>query len=175
VKKEWTFLIRVFATNGKTQDAIEAGRFEAEGISPYKITSGGQPRAMDSENYDHFANAMAMGDLVSSIGDKNTLSIKKLPCPLTDLFKRAKKENKRFHLISLYVTPLSAISARLKGEPRLDALFKNSLEWVRLDDVSVSEVWNHQHINNKNLTTFYDYVSFETKEEPKFRFKGKDW
>ncbi len=130
---------------------------------------------MESEDYDHFANAAAIGDLVSSIGDKNTLSVKKLSCPLADLFMTAKNENKRFKLISLYVTPLSAISARLKGAPRLLALYKNSLEWVRLDEVSVSDVWHFQPIDNKNLTTLYDYVSFESKEVPIFRFKGKDW
>ncbi len=34
MKKEWAFLIRVFATDGKTLEAIEAGKYEAEGISP---------------------------------------------------------------------------------------------------------------------------------------------
>jgi hypothetical protein len=174
-KKKWTFLIKVFALDGNMKETIEAGKFEAVGISPYQVISGAQPPPMESENYDRFANAVAMGDFVSSIGDKNTLSIKKVRCSLTDLFSRVKNEHKTFQAISLYVTPLSAISARLRGEPRLEAIFRNSLEWVRLDNASVSNVWDLMYINNKNSMTLYDYITFETKEKPKFRFKGKDW
>lgn len=171
--KKWTFMIKVFGINRNTKEPIEFGRFETEGISPYKVVSGA--KSMGSQDYDHISSGMAMADFISKIGDKNTLSVKKLHCPLTDTFVEAQKSGKKFTGINVYVTPLSAISARLKGEPRLASLLTNSLEMVMFPNVHVTYSWREYVANYNSPTVLYDYVTFESKDEPKFLFKGKDW
>lgn len=174
-KKRWGFLLKVFLIyeDGET---FEAGQFEAMSISPYKLVSGGAyTKFMESDNYDHLTNPLAIGDFISQIGDKNTLSVKKLRDPLTDLFAEVKRNDQSITAINLFVTPLSAVSPKYKGVARLQSLFKNAVEMVRLKDVVVTYQWHSYYAKGGNPLVTYDYVTFETEENPKFLFRGKDY
>src|SRR5262245_46646490 len=114
--KKWTFLLRIFTTDKTGKVVVEKGEFEALGISPFKIVAGAKSIVMESENYDRLSNAAAMGDFVSNIGDKNTLSFKKLRCPVTDTFYEFKKSGDALKTVNLFITPLSAINGKLKDK-----------------------------------------------------------
>lgn len=161
---------------GEGEDMMEMGAFEPAGISPWKMKSGpGSSDEMGSEKYAHLANAMAMADFVSNIGDKNTLSFKKVRCPLTETFQEAKRDTEALEAVNLYVTPLSSISRGARGKARLESIYINSLEMVTLRIVMVTAFWTVNYIKGNSPTVVYDYVTFEAETIGKFLFKGKDW
>ena len=172
--KNWGFLLKVWwlDENGKEE---EAGKVEAEGLSPFKSVSGAKSDVMDSEKFDHITNAMALGNFISKIGDKNALTIKKVRCPLSSVFEQARSEGSVFQGIYLSVTPLAAISSRLKGEPRIQALEKNSLELVMLFKVGVPYTWTVWEAKANRPTVVYDYISLEINGGIERYFKGKDY
>jgi hypothetical protein len=172
--RKWTFLMKVFL--GEGVDSQEVGAFEPAGISPWKMKSGpGSSDTMGSEKYAHLANAMAMADFVSNIGDKNTLSIKKVRCPLTETFQEAKRDGESLAAANLYITPLASISRGARGTARLESIHRNSLEMVTLRLVTVTALWTVNYIKGNGPTIIYDYVTFEAAKLGKFLFKGKDW
>lgn len=172
--KKWTFLIKLFGEDSKTSQSALLGGFEAEGISPSRASAAASDD-MDSERYDHIANAAALGDFVRRIGDKNSVLVKKLRDPLTSYFQTSKKDDLVFRAVSLYLTPLSKISAALNGQSRLSALEKNSIEWETLKKVHVTDIWSLNYTKNGAPTKQYDFVALKTDEVVKFQFEGADW
>lgn len=172
--RKWTFLIKVFL--GEGNDAAEVGAFEPAGISPWAMKSGpGSSDTMGSEKYAHLANAMAMADFVSNIGDKNALSFKKVRCPLTATLQEANRDGESIAAANLYITPLASVSRGVRGKARLESIHRNSLEMVTLRFVSVTALWTVNYIKGNGPTIIYDYVTFEAEKIGKFLFKGKDW
>lgn len=173
--RKWTFLIKVFleATDG---DVVEIGAFEPAGISPWKIAGSMGPASeqMDSEKYAYFSNAMAMADFIRSIGDKNTLSFKKLRCPISQDILDAKNAGESLFAIKFCVTPLSSISRGLRGEARLNAIYKNCLSYVTLKTVTVSYFWTVNYTGDQ-VARKWDFATFEAREVGKFQFREKDW
>ena len=170
--KNWGYLLKIWKSeNGKE---VEAGLVEAEGISPFMFAAGTQSAVMESEKYDHFTNAMAIGDFISKIGDKNVLSIKKKRCRLSLFFQAAHLKKIELPGVYLSVTPLSTIPSKLQGDERKQALAKNHLEILMLLKVSVAFAWIQPP--SENYEGFlYDYISFEVKGKIEPYFKEKDW
>jgi hypothetical protein len=131
-KKSWGYLVTIFLADAKTGDPVQVSQFEAEGISPYKVVAGPHSDVMKSEDYDHIANAMAIGDFIRWIGDQNTVSVKKVHDWTTDIPREAHRDNQALYGIRLDVTPLSRVPQRAHGAARLRALFGNSMESVAL-------------------------------------------
>ena len=172
MSRKWGYLVYLYGTDDNGS-AVEMGKFEVEGISPFKIVSGHKADVMKSEEYDHFANAMAMGDFVGKIGNKNTLSVKALRGDATNSVAEVKRNNESFYGIRLETTPLSGISPKLSGKARLTALNHNALESVRLKTVMVTSFWTVIYAKGNSQKT-YDFITFEG-EETIFGFQGKDW
>ena len=172
--RRWTFLMKVFL--GEGDGTAEVGEFEPAGISPWKMDSGpGSDDTMGSEKYVHLANAMAMADFISNIGDKNAVSLKKVTCPVTQTFREAKNDNESIEAVNLFITPLSTIHRGVRGKARLKSIFDHSLEMVRLRTVTVTSLWTVHFTKGNGPTVVYDYVSLEAEKIGGFLFKGKDW
>lgn len=161
---------------GEGAEAVEAGVFEPAGISPWNMKSGpGSADKMGSEDYAHHSNAMAMADFISNIGDKNTLTLKKVRCPSTEIFMEAKRDNESLAGVNFYVTPLWAVAKGSRGNARLESIHKNSLEMVTLRSVICTDFWTVHYTKSNNSKVVYDYVTLEAEKVGKFLFKGKDW
>jgi hypothetical protein len=177
-EKKWGYLIATYDENdnggvGKIRDS-----FEAEGISPYKLVAGPYGENMKSEDYDQIKNPQAIGDFIRWIGDKNTLSVKKLRDPVINEFKEVNKNKEAFAYVGLAIVPLSTISPKLTGDARLKAMAIRYTEAVLLKNVSVTFIWSVTHIDvdpsyKSYKTTIYDYVTFEA-EDVKFYFYDRD-
>jgi hypothetical protein len=174
-KKAWGYLVSVFLADAPTNgNPVLVSQFEAEGISPYKVVSGPpNSEVMKSEDYDHLANAMAMGDFIRWIGDKNTLSVKKAHDSATTIPMEAKRDNQSLYGVRLDVTPLSRVPPRARGAARLKALMHGSMESVGLRNVTVTSIWRFIHVKGKSEEQ-YDFITFEA-EEVTNQFAGKDW
>lgn len=132
----------------------------------------------DSEGYINQPNGTAIGNLISHIGDKNALVIKKAKDELTPFLDNNFQNRYSDVSYNLYITFLTPGIERLKGAARLKTLQFNALEMVRLIDVVILDtkfemIKANDRNKNEPAKMFYSFLLNVGKVE--FLFKGKDW
>src|SRR5262245_45969994 len=100
-KKMWGYVIVTLDKNDDDSFQI-SNVFEAEGISPYKLVAGSYVEFMKIEDYDEIKNPQAIGDFIRWIGDKNTLSVKKLSDPVTDDLREVNQKKEAYSDVRLF-------------------------------------------------------------------------
>lgn len=177
--RKWALSIKVMAEfedgEGNVSEISEVGSFEVLALSLFRTgISWGQ---WDTEDYIYNPNAAAIGNLISHIGDKNALVVKKGQDELTPFLDESYQ--KQYNLFChLYITFLTPTIERLKGKARLKALESQAIEMVRLEDVlfkSTKFEMSAANYRNKNEPAKMYYSYLLEVGEVKFLFKGKDW
>ena len=149
------------------------------GISPYKSVAGKYAEFMKSGDFDGVENPAAIGNFVNSIGDKNTVSVKKTRDYLTDYLRDYNSNKWSLDAITIIVFRLKSVSENLSGDVKLRAINANMIEIVTLINAAPTYIWT-QYDSKPNakgdgyITTTYDYITFEG-DKTEFRFEGKDW
>lgn len=110
---------------------------ELEGISPYKMVAEFYDH-MKSEDFDQVTNPQQMGDFIRWIGDKNTLSVKKLHDEKFQDFLWLSQNKIEYGIVGLAVSPISAMP---KGASHLDWMNRHKTEAVLLRRVQLVAAW----------------------------------
>lgn len=165
-KKQWGYLIKIFIVD-EEEHPIHYQTFEALGISPFLIEPSVDMEFMHSRNYENIANPMVIGNFIEQIGDKNTLSIKKLLDSKSDILKSVFDAKEHFYGIRVGLAPLAKISPKLTGESRLKTLESLELVSVGLKTAVVTRYFSFRG----SYRPHYDLITFEA-EEVIFDYKG---
>lgn len=142
-------MMGIFTVDDKAPYGIGDVDYAAEliGISPYKIVAQFYDH-MKSEDFDQVKNAQQLGDFIRWIGDKNTLSVKKLHDQKFQDFLWLSQNKIEYGIVALAV---SQIDSMPKGTDHLDWIDKHKTETVLLRRVLVSAAWTDGT---------YDWVTF---------------
>jgi|KBSMisStaDraftv2_1062788.scaffolds.fasta_scaffold214737_3 hypothetical protein len=165
--KKWAYLVTLWGLSEPRGD-VRIGEFEALGISPYNLLPPPYAETMKSEDFDQVANPQAIGDFIRWIRDYNTLTVKKLRDPSTDIVREVMQNHQVFDVVSLTVAPLSRVSPEFTGKARLRAIDLAQTEFVPMKTVTPTNLWTSVHSVAKSsgsgsVTTTYDFVTFEAK------------
>jgi hypothetical protein len=148
-EKRWGYIMGIFTVDDKGPYGTGVSDYGAEliGISPYKIVAQFSEH-MKSEDFDHVKNAQQLGDFIRWIGDKNTLSVKKLHDDKFQEFLDLSQNNIQYGIVGLAVSPMDAMP---KGANHLAWMNKHKSEAVLMRRVSLSAAWTDGD---------YDWVTF---------------
>src|SRR5438876_8888002 len=148
-EKRWGYMMGIFTVDDKASYGVGTIDYAAEliGISPYKMVAQFFGN-MKSEDFDRVKNAQQLGDFIRWIGDKNTLSVKKLHDEKFQDFLWLSQNKTEYGIVGLAVSPIDAMP---KGANHLAWIDKHKTEAVMLRRVSLSAAWTDGT---------YDWVTF---------------
>jgi hypothetical protein len=159
MSKKWGYFITIEDVEYWLDEELRTNEgFEAEGISPYKILGKDSLTTRMSEFHDGNSNAMNMQMFISDIGDKHTLSFKKLTDSATFILLNAYTNGGSFDEVQLSVVPLSRIPSKARGLARSIAMRGLAMTTITLQEASVTFLMANVQEKNK---PDYDYVTLE--------------
>jgi len=114
-----------------------------------------------SEDFDYVKNPQQLGDFIRWIGDKNTLSVKKLHDDKFQEFLWLSQNNIQYGIVGLAVIPIGTMP---KGANHWTWMEKHQAEMVLLRRVSLSAVWTDGT---------YDWVTFVADKVDFYFYESK--